>query len=255
MNFSGISYQSPLGKLLRSPLQWLPKEMQMTILQGKLKGKRWTVGSSQHGCWLGSYEYDKQQLLEQTIAAGSIVFDLGAHVGFHTLLASALVGSSGRVFAFEPMPKNLHYLKQHLKMNQIQNVTVIEAAISDTDGVASFDLAASSFHGHLAAQGSLQVRTISLDSLLNQGEIPLPDYIKMDVEGAEVAALQGMRTILEQAHPTIVLATHGDEIQQQCRELLTAIGYQFQVIGDKPLESADELLVYHPSRGVHRVLQ
>ncbi len=220
----------------------------MTILQGKLKSKRWIVGSSQHGCWLGSYEYDKQQLLEQTIPAGGIVFDLGAHVGFHTLLASVLVGSEGQVFAFEPMPKNLSYLKQHLQMNHVQNVTVINAAISDTDGVACFDLAASSFHGHLAAQGSLQVRTASLDSLFSQGKISLPDYIKMDVEGAEVAALHGMKTILETAHPTIVLATHGDEIQKQCREFLTTLGYEFQVIGDKSLEQADELLAYHQSR-------
>lgn len=247
MNFSGISYRSPIGKLLRSPLQWLPKDLHMIILQGKLKGKRWIVGSSQHGCWLGSYEYDKQKLLEQTIPIGSIVFDLGAHVGFHTLLASTLVSSQGQVFAFEPMPKNLNYLKQHLAMNQVDNVTVIDAAVADQNGVACFDLAASSFHGHLSAQGSLQVRTVSLDSLIAEGTIPLPDVIKMDVEGAEVAALVGMKSLLEKAHPTLILATHGDEIQKRCRAFLHALGYEIQVIGEKSIEEADELLVYYPN--------
>jgi FkbM family methyltransferase len=250
MNFSGISYKSPLGKALRSPLGWIPKQTQMTVLQGKLKGKQWIVGSSQHGCWLGSYEQDKQKLLEQTVPVGGIVFDLGAHVGFHTLLAAELVGAAGQVFAFEPMPQNLSYLNQHLQLNQIHNVTVINAAVSDQEGIAYFDLAASSFHGHLAKQGNLQVRTVSLDDLIAKGEIPVPDYIKMDVEGAEVTALAGMKTMLETAHPTLVLATHGDEIQKQCRAYLTELGYKFRVIGDKSIEQADELFVYHPGRAV-----
>lgn len=62
MDFSGISNQTLIGKALRYPLKLIPQQMRIPILQGQLKGKKWIVGSSQHGCWLGSYEYDKQLL-------------------------------------------------------------------------------------------------------------------------------------------------------------------------------------------------
>ncbi len=136
MNFSGLSDQSFAGKFFRYPLRLIPSTMRLPILQGTLKGKQWIVGSGQHGCWLGSYEHDKQQLLAKSIAAGSVVFDLGSHAGFYTLLASSLVGPKGKVVAFEPMPQNLSYLKEHLRLNQITNVTVIEAAVSDRNGTA-----------------------------------------------------------------------------------------------------------------------
>ena len=97
MNFSGISNKKLLGKLLRFPFRFIPTDMRMPILQGRLKGKKWIVGSSNHGCWLGSYEYEKRLVFEKTVTKGSIVFDIGAHVGFYTLLASVLVGPGGRV--------------------------------------------------------------------------------------------------------------------------------------------------------------
>ena len=75
--------------------------MKVRILQGKLRGKKWIVGSGNHAYWLGSHEYKKRILFEKVIRQGSIVFDIGAHVGFYTLLASVLVGTKGKVFAFD----------------------------------------------------------------------------------------------------------------------------------------------------------
>lgn len=242
MDFSGISNQTLIGKALRYPLKLIPQQMRILILQGQLKGKKWIVGSSQHGCWLGSYEYEKQLLFQKMISPGSIVFDLGAHVGFYTLLASVLVGSKGQVFAFEPMPKNLHYLKEHLQINQINNVTVTEAAVSEKSGVAYFEQTESSFQGHLSSQGSIRVDVVSLDELIAEGKIPTPDYIKMDVEGAEVQVLHGAKSLIEKSHPTIFLATHGDEIQRECRQFLSSLGYQLKSINGKSLEESDEIL-------------
>jgi FkbM family methyltransferase len=244
MNFSSISNANILGKLLRFPLILIPRKMIMPILQGKLRGKQWIVGSSQHGCWLGSYELDKRLFLEKTITEGSIVFDLGAHVGFYTLLASVLVGCRGKVFAFEPLPANFLYLKEHLRINKTTNVTVIEAAVSDRIGVAYFEDNASSFQGHISSQGKLQVKTVSLDKLINTGEIPSPNYIKIDVEGAEMQVLSGAKSLLENAHPTIFLATHGRDVHQQCCLFLTSLGYQLQPIGKNSLYESDEILAY-----------
>ncbi len=245
MNLSGISNQFFLGKLLRLPLKLIPSTTILPILQGKLKGKRWITGSSQHGCWLGSYEYDKQILFEKTIKEGSFVFDLGAHTGFYTLLSSTLVGSQGKVFAFEPMPNNIKYLKQHLQLNHIYNVNIIEAAVSDTNGLAYFELNSSSFQGKLSLQGALEVKTVSLDDLIAKGDIPTPDYIKMDVEGAEFKVLLGAKSMLKNAHPTIFLATHGDEFHKQCIDFLTSLGYKFKPIGNKILSESDEFIAYY----------
>lgn len=134
MNLSGISDNSLVGRILRFPLRFIPPQMVLPVMQGRLKGKKWIVWSSNHGCWLGSYEHAKRILFEETITEGSVVFDVGAHVGFYSLLASVLVGPRGSVFAFEPLQRNLFYLKQHLRLNDIENVTVIEAAVSDRGG-------------------------------------------------------------------------------------------------------------------------
>jgi FkbM family methyltransferase len=217
-------------------------------MQGRLKGKKWIVGSSDHGCWLGSYEMEKQLLFERTITEGSTVFDLGGHVGFYTLLASELVGPTGKVFVFEPVPRNLFYLKEHLRLNHASNVTVIEAAVSEKGGVASFDEGPSSSMGHLASTGVLQVKTFALDELFFSGEIPAPDCMKLDIEGAEFSALLGAKSILEASHPTIFLATHGSEVHQECCCLLSVIGYQLQPIDGMSLEQSSEILATYKAR-------
>src|ERR671919_200683 len=105
INFSAVASNTRAGRLLRAPLNWIPSELSVPILQGALRGKKWVVGSSTHGCWLGSYEYAMRHLFERTVERGDIVYDVGAHVGFYTLLASVLVGPTGRVLAFEPLPR------------------------------------------------------------------------------------------------------------------------------------------------------
>ena len=215
-------------------------------MQGRLKGKRWIVGSSNHGCWLGSYEFDKQLLFERTIPLGSIVFDLGGHVGFYTLLASELVGSNGRVFVFEPVPQNLLHLREHLRLNRATNVTVVEVAVSDRSGVVSFDEGPSSSMGHMvAADGKLQVRTVALDELIDTGDIPTPDYMKIDIEGAEALALSGAKAMLAKSHPTIFLATHGSGIHRECCRLLQSLDYRLQPIDGMDLEESSEILATH----------
>jgi hypothetical protein len=82
INFSGITNQNILGKILRSPLRLIPPKTVLPILQGKLRGKKWIVGSGQHGAWLGSYEYEKQLLFQQIVQEGNVVYDLGANNGF-----------------------------------------------------------------------------------------------------------------------------------------------------------------------------
>lgn len=75
---------------------------------------------------------------EPRLLAGQVIFDIGAHVGFYTLLGSVLIGASGRVSSFEPLPANVGFLLEHLALNRLQNVTVIEAAVSDESHASRF---------------------------------------------------------------------------------------------------------------------
>lgn len=248
MNFSGVSDKSVVGKALRLPLRLLPPDTVLPILQGKLRGRKWISGSSNHGCWLGSYELHKCKAFEHWVAMGSVVFDIGANVGFYSLLASILVGPEGRVFAFEPVPLNLRFLHKHLRLNCIDNVVVIAAAVADGAGIAHFDLGMTPSMGHLAPNGGLTVRTFSLDEMVEAGELPPPDYIKIDVEGSEAKVLFGAQSVLAEFHPTIFLATHSKELHGKCSRLLRSFGYILEPLNAPSLDQTDEVLAYAEHR-------
>ena len=203
INFAGITDNSVVGKLLRLPLKLIPEGTILPIVQGKLKGKKWIVGSSNHGCWLGTYEFAKLRLFSETIREGSIVYDIGAHVGFYARLASVLVGPKGRVVAFEPLTKNICFLEKHLQLNQCENVVIVKTAVTEQNGNAFFEETEKSLTGHLSSKGSIEVKTVCIDDLVKKGEIPSLDYIKIDVEGAELSVRSGTKFILENYHPTI----------------------------------------------------
>jgi len=243
MNFSAISDRTAFGKFLRLPLCLIPPGTAMPILQGALRHKKWIVGSGNHGYWLGSYEREKCRIFERTVTEGSTVFDVGAHAGFYSLLAASLVGPRGKVFAFEPSPRNLRYLRQHLQMNTSTNVQVIDAAVSNRTGMAWWEEGVNSSTGHLLRQDvapagapvaarrpRFRVRTLSLDQTIARGELPAPDYMKIDVEGAEELVLAGARSLLRCAHPTLFLATHGRDLHTRCCKFLASLGYRLETV-------------------------
>jgi FkbM family methyltransferase len=227
---------------LRAPLSLIPKTAVFPIIQGPLAGRRWIVGSATHGAWLGTYEHAKQRLFARSIRSGDTVFDLGANVGFYTLIAAIRTGKRGKVFAFEPLPRNLDLLRRHLLHNHIANVEVIDAAVSDSSGLAAFESFDSPAVGRIGPSGTLQVRTVVLDELTSTGGLPTPDVIKIDIEGGELRALEGSRRILERRHPTIFLATHGTQVRADCCVLLTRFGYTLAGINGEPTDSTDELV-------------
>ena len=209
-------FNKNIKRALRLLLESIFPNMAVHILKGRLKGMKWIVSSGNPRYCLGTYEHKHQELFTKTITEGGCVYDIGAHVGFYTLLASVLVGNGGRVIAFEPLPRNIHYLKKHLQLNHCNNVTLIEAAVGGKSGNAFFRIEPSSYTGYLSTEGRFKVKLVGLDEIVLNGEIPPPDYIKMDIEGGEYLALLGAREILIKYHPTIFLSTHGIEVHQKC---------------------------------------
>lgn len=219
-----------LGKMARRLFRFFPRRPVERIRSGHLKGRRWIVASGVHGYWLGTYEAEMQRAIARTVTAGAVFFDVGAHAGYYALLASQLVTANGRVVAFEPDARNLTYLEEHLRLNDAGNVTVIEAAVSDACGTARFAAEQSGFGGTLSDAGSASIHTVTLDGLIEAGTVPAPDYIKIDVEGAEFRVLCGARRVLKAAHPTVFLAVHTPAVERLCRDALTTLGYRLQPI-------------------------
>lgn len=241
-NFSGIPRDSLIGKLLRAPFRLIPRRAVVPILQGPIRGMKWTVGSATHGCWLGSYEYNKQKALERALKLGDVVYDIGANVGFYSLFFSVLVGAAGHVYAFEPFSANLYELKRHFVLNKIKNSTVIEAAVSSTDGEGLFDPTTNRCTGHLNANGTYRVQTVTLDRLYLSREIRPPNLIKIDIEGAEYNCLQGASTVISECHPVIFLSTHGRDLHASCSKLLRAWNYQLESLDGQSHAESDELI-------------
>jgi len=240
INLSALSNTTLVGKLARLPLRALPRTLTVRILQGQLRGKKWIVGSTRHACWLGSYEIHIQNVVAQEVKQGGIFYDVGANVGFYSLLASILIGP-GKVYAFEPLPANVRYIKKHLELNEIQNVEVLEVAISDERGTLSFQDEETRGMGRLQAGGNLCVRTVTLDSLLQEQRIAPPDCIKMDIEGEESRALMGAKECFQRCKPKLILATHGKEVHRECCRLLDSWGYECRILQGGPTEDRAEL--------------
>ncbi len=205
---------------------------------------RWIVGSGDHGYWLGSYEIDFQRRLTRTLQVGDTFLDIGAHVGYYMLLGSRLVGPHGHVYAFEPLPRNAAFIKRHIVLNKLENVTFLQLAISNRSGKVHFGAGISTSTGRIDLTGELEVQTSSLDDLLKAGTIEAPDVIKIDVEGSEADVLEGAKVLLQNHRPKIFLATHGNEAYQHCVALLTAQDYSLEPINAENIDEASEIYAY-----------
>jgi FkbM family methyltransferase len=242
IKFSAVRPGTLAGRIVRYPFRILPRGLTMPILQGPLRGKKWIVGAHLHGCWLGSYECEMQIRVAREIKRGGVFYDVGANVGFYSLLA-ALLTDPARVYAFEPLPANVAYLRRHLELNGIRNVNVFELAISDSPGTALFEVEQTRAMGRLGTDGKLRVQTATLDALLREEQIAPPDCVKMDVEGTEFRALLGARECFARHRPKLFLATHGRDVHDDCCRLLASWQYECQYMTRESPDRA-ELFAY-----------
>jgi len=131
------------------------------------------------------------------------VYDVGANVGFYTLLGSVLVGSNGHAVAFEPFPRNLSYLHRHLALNDVRNAIVMAGAVYDHGGVVRLTDGPDSCQVRVHEMGSLTVQAFTLDDLVFTNGLPAPTVMKIDVEGAELSVLRGATKTIEKYQPLV----------------------------------------------------
>jgi FkbM family methyltransferase len=183
------------------------------------------------------------------------VYDLGAHVGFYTLLFSRLVGPTGVVHAFEPVPRNISYLKRHLRLNRAMSVRVQEFAVTRQTGTVSFDSSSGVSTGRVVpgtASETSRVAAVSLDDFIYACGHEAPDLIKMDVEGGETDVLAGMSRLLAERLPVLLVSVHGSSRWRECMVALASAGYTLLDLHGMParLDTARDDLVALPPEGV-----
>jgi len=144
------------------------------------------------------------ELFKQALRPRQVVCDIGSYIGYYALLAAQHVGSSGKVFAFEPDPHNFAYLSLNVKTNHFENIVVtLQKAVSDKSGCFDFyiyegDRSQSSlFEVQERTVRKIQVETIALDDFL--AEPMAVDVVKIDIEGGEIRALRGMKRLLNRS--------------------------------------------------------
>lgn len=208
-------------------------------------------------CAADAYEPDNSDVFRRLVRPGEVVVDLGANVGWFTLLANTLVGPTGHVYAFEAHPVIASYLRRTIELNgQSQKISLYEAAVWDGPGMTHlrWEVDARNPGGSylvpdeqspLRVEGSA-VRLITLDSV----GLKRVDFIKLDIEGAEPKALAGAEALLSTLRPTILSEVHGPQLAkvsgssiEDYFRLLSHFGYRgFGVMGDftgKPVEASD----------------
>ncbi len=185
--------------------------------------------------WLGTYEPGLMAAIADLVQPAMVAYDVGANIGYISLMLARAVGESGQVFAFEALPANLERLQNHLERNGVTaRIKTIHAAVVESTRPVQFLLGPSDGMGkaegspgrQAAYSGSIQVPGLCLDDFVYAQGNPAPQVVKMDIEGGEVLALPGMRRILRQARPILLLEIHGPEAAQVAWEELTAAGYR-----------------------------
>ena len=186
------------------------------------------------------------EIIGQFLKLGDVFFDCGANQGIYTLAAAKLVGEKGRVFSFEPQPYAVKCLQDNLALNELNNVTIIEAAVSDQKGMVSLDLSTSEVSASIVTdfggEKTLEVETVRLDDVAKEYAV-VPDLIKLDVEGAEYMALQGAADLLKEHKPILVLEVMNPSMEhvKQFHNYLTDMGYKANIIRENELVEIDAL--------------
>jgi FkbM family methyltransferase len=204
----------------------------------------------------GSYEPDVSATLREVLPRGATFVDIGANIGWFSLLAASLVGPTGRVIAVEPNPRNVALLRQSAKDNGFDNIDVAAVALGERPGAAALETDGS--NGRLipidgpplqAVEASFVVATFPLDTVLNELGAGRVDVVKIDVEGAEPFVIRGATRTISESRPLLISEFYPLALDsspwgnaRHYLAMLRALGYQLSVIGNEGVHDDEEIL-------------
>ena len=251
-------YRTGLGRPAADPIGWTPDPRWVRVEGGPLEGGWLYLDPTSPAYWEqemaeGSYDPFIYRAVEAWgRIEGATFWDVGAHIGYHSLCIAALVGPAGHVFSFEPNPFNRQRFSQHLERNPqlAPRVTVHAAALSNANGEATFEFSpcvddGTSMGSHLDGSSApcdpsvyagferTKVEAIRADALIAAGRVPPPTIMKIDVEGAEQFVLEGAPELLRTKRPLLIVEVHNITQMFHVQKLLHAASYEMEILEDE----------------------
>ena len=224
-----------------------PGNSQVFDCQGPLAGYRMSIDWNLFRSFVyGTWEPEVTAAIVAAAKPGMTVIDIGAHIGYYTLLFAKCVGAAGQVFAFEPMPENFALLQKNIALNHLPYVRTLNEAVFSRAGDITVAIPPgehlNSGSGSVYVNGgsrNVLVRATSVDLFSQQSGIR-PDILKMDVEGAEFDVLMGARDTIDRFRPTMLIELHhfdGNLAAHPVPDLLAGWNYQIHWLERSQLTS------------------
>jgi FkbM family methyltransferase len=233
-----------------APVDWALRRGELQALGGMVPRLRLSAayfdysGVIAYPVLMGSHEPMVQEALRRTVWPGSVVLDLGASIGPFSLLAAWLVGPKGQVISVEPQLEYVRAIRANALANGFRNIRVLHAAAGSQRGDMDVLITEepmwtlmSNIGEHALERARQRVSVVAIDELVEGGEIPVPDVIKIDVEGSEIEVLKGMSNLLSQRRPIIIAEMH-DKNAEFCRVMAEYRYDTTNLDGPEPVEEA-----------------
>jgi FkbM family methyltransferase len=220
----------------QTPIGYFP----VKVRAGMAKGAHWTL-LPHSSYWRGHPEAEVEAaILGLGDLQGAVCWDLGTHFGIFTVGLAFVVGPQGQIVGLEPDPSSFARCRHHVKINDLDNVKLYNAAASSEPGTDELLLyeGQGNSTAHLAYPGEmgsgadrLRITKVRMDDLVEAGDIRPPRIIKVDVEGHGGNALRGAASTIDRHRPVIIMSFHSGEESNEANEVLQPLGYKAQVIG------------------------
>ncbi len=216
----------------------------LKILSGQAKGVKLRIDIRKEGSYyLGIYDkwiFDRINF-KDFIKPGMVMWDCGAYIGYYTAVFRKCIGEIGQIYVFEASTKNYNAVKVIPKLNNWENVTIVNCALGPEDTILKFADNLGGSNGPVglsktydAALDVIEVACYGVDELVDTQKIAAPDFIKFDLESAEVFALHNGDKVFGQKRPILLLELHGEEAFQAAGSFLSKYNYRAAYVGHFP---------------------
>ena len=180
--------------------------------------------------WFGIDEPWIARLCKSQLRQNTVVYDIGAHIGYTTVLFAHYLKGTGAVHAFEILPSTAELLQNTVEANQFQNVVIHAVGLGAEEAIQRLTIGSTAMTSIRAAKREGQstecCKVVRLDTYRRERDLPQPALMKVDIEGAEIQFLQGSLELIDECQPTMIIEFHSKDLLQQGYGLLTSLGYQ-----------------------------
>lgn len=188
--------------------------------------------------YLGIDEPWLAAMARDMISPGDIIYDIGAHIGYTTLIFAKMLGGTGAVHAFELLPSTVEkFLTKSVQSNEFKNIHIHTVGLGETETTIELPVGPSymstmytvrleSCDEYVETYGRDVCKIVTLDCYAAANNIPAPAMMKIDIEGSEIECLKGARKILQDHGPKLVVEFHSADLLRESYKLLTSWNYK-----------------------------